>query len=77
MDQDYALVEGVTFVPIEFPEQNNDIMLNASNDCLSLQKTIALRQTEIQNETDHLFGNLYKNLQASNYLSDKDIHPSA
>lgn len=33
MDPEYALPNGITLIPIEFAEENNDNMFNSSNDC--------------------------------------------
>lgn len=33
MDEKYALPDGIVFIPIEFGEENNDLLFNSANDC--------------------------------------------
>ena len=63
MDPVYALPGGISFIPIEFAEENNDIMFNASNDCEYIANQVSKKQSEIYKESESIFSNLYKNLK--------------
>lgn len=77
VDPEYALPNGITLIPIEFPEENNDIMFNASNDCLALKKMVQNQQEKVQNEVDHIFTDLISNLKKANFIPQEELHPKA